>query len=188
MSIAAKGKRFIFNVVFVCALIFLFKSFIVGQLTKRAQGYLGFNMYKDAVREYRKALMLTPDNSEVMNWLGYAYKGTGDMKSAIDVYKGAIEVDPQNIIAYHGLGMIYAGKKNFRLAKEYFLKASSVPYELVEERGEDFYFHHKASLDMLSICQEKLDEIEAAIETNRKILEYYPDDKLAGERIKRLSQ
>lgn len=174
-----------FIVILVCAI--LLKPFMISQIITRGDGYLGYCMYKDAVREYKKALWFNPNMSGVWNWLGYAYRNAGDRESAIKTYEKAIEINSDNIAAYYDLGMIYALEKDYKHAKEYFLKASSIfpehKKEDIIQSGIDYY---RSSLEMFSICQERLGQIREAINTNRKVLECYPDNKIARERIKRL--
>ena len=188
MNRTERLKYYVISFIFICTIVLLLRPFIVSQLIKRAEGYIGFNMYKDAVREYKKALILDNDNVRAMNWMGYAYRGMGETEKAIGIYKSAIKVDPQNIIAYSELGTIYARREDFKLSKEYLLKAVSVTEEQSKEVDEDFHFYRSGSLTMLSLCHEKLGEIEDAIEINKRILKYYPENELAKERLKRLSQ
>ncbi|MCK4463742.1 MAG: tetratricopeptide repeat protein, partial [Candidatus Omnitrophica bacterium] len=129
MGNTKKLKKLFSTCIFICFFLVLFRPFIASQLATKGAGYLGYNMYKDAIRQYKKALILDPKNSEIMNWLGYAYKGIGKINIAIDTYKKAIEINPKNTEANHDLGMIYAVNKEFRTAKEYFSRASSIPQE-----------------------------------------------------------
>jgi tetratricopeptide (TPR) repeat protein len=186
MDAIPKSKKLFLSFIFICFSLILFRPFVVNQIIARGDGYLGYTMYKDAVREYKKALALDSDNSMVMNWLGYAYECMGDADRAISIYKKAIEIDSEDIIANHDLGMIYAKDKKFEAAKEYFLKASSITQNKQKHPDEEYAFYHFASLKMLSICQEKLGEISGAIETNEKILKYYPDRELKRERLRKL--
>jgi superkiller protein 3 len=188
MNLIEKAKRIFLSIVFMCFSLMLFRPFTVNQLMRRGDGYLGYNMYKDAVREYKKALILSPYNTNIMNWLGYTYQNMGEMEKSISIYKRAIDADPQNIIAYNDLGMIYAKDKKFKAAKGYFLRASSIPQNKEKQSDQEYIFYHLGSLSMLSICQEKLGELDAAIKINEKILECYPDNTLSRERLKRLKE
>jgi len=181
-----KSKRLFISFIFVSISLILFRPFIVNQLVARGDGYFGYGMYKDVLREYKKALILDPNNSKIISWLGYAYKCKGDKDNAIKTYKRAIEIDPKNLMAYHDLGIIYAMDKKFELAKECFLKAVSLPGLHMVDVREKYATYHRRSLEMLSICQEKLGETEDAIATCEKILEDYPQSEIAKERLKRL--
>ncbi len=181
-----KSKRIFLTFIFVCVSFIMFRPFVVSQMVARGDGYFGYNMLKDAVREYKKVLIIDPDNSNVMNWLGYAYERMGDIDAAISTYKKAIEADPKDIIALHDLGMIYMKDKKLKLAKEYFSKVSSIPDDNKRDTDKEHGFYYRASLYTFSVCQEGLGEIDEAIKTNEKMLEYYPGNKLGEENLKRL--
>lgn len=181
-----KSKKLFISFIFISFSLILFRPFIVNQLVARGDNYFGYGMYNDVFREYKKALILDPNNSKVMSWLGYAYKCKGDKDNAISTYKRAIEIDPKNLMAYHDLGIIYAMDKKFGLAKECFSKAISVPGLHMVDVRENYATYHHRSLEMLSICQERLGETEEAIATCEKILEDYPQSEIAKERLKRL--
>ena len=167
--------------------LFVFRPFVIKRLVLRADGYLGFDMYQDAIRTYRKALVLDSQNTKAGNWLGYAYRSMGDIDKAIAAHQKAAEIDPQNLLASYSLGMIYAASKDFKIAREYFSRASLTPPEHnKKELGRYYDFYNKSSLEMLSICQEKLGQIEEALKTCEKILLNYPDDKFAKKRIEGL--
>ena len=158
MDNVTRFKKLCLSFIFVCFWLILLKPFIIYQLATRGGGYLTYNMHNDAIRQYKKALLLSPHNSEIMNWLGFAYKSAGDKKKAIDTYKKAIKINPQNLEAYHDLGVIYIADKEYKLAKEYFLKASSAPHNKKRHSDEDYAFYRRASLKMLNFCQKKIDE------------------------------
>jgi len=181
-------KRVLFTLVLIFVSAFLFKPFVVARISDRGYGYLGFNLYKDAIRQYKKAIILDPKNTQIMDWLGYAYRYAGEKENAVRIYKKALTVDPHDIIAHHDLGMMYALDNKFELAKEHFLKGSAVPQERDEEIKEEYFFYNQKTLEMLSICQERLGEIQDAIETNEYILKCYPDNILAQERLQRLKK
>ena len=180
--------KWIISIIMIFLSLYLLKPFIINQIVLKGDGYLSYGIFKDAERQYKKALFFNPNLMETWNWLGYAYKQGGKTQKAIETYKKAIEINPINMIAYHDLGMIYMFKKDFETAKEYLQEASLIGPEHKQVIGRDYTFYHVSSLRALSICQEKLGEIESAIKTNERILEYYPEDKTAKERIKRLKK
>ena len=152
MESIKKFKKLFSTFMFVCFLLILFRSFIADQIATRGIGYLGYKMYRDAIRQYEKALIFTPRNTEIRNWLAYAYSSMGNKKRAIEIYNRTIKMDPENIEAYYDLGMIYVTKRDFETAKEYFLKAVSGP--------QDDSPYYRMSLKMLDVCYEKLAETE----------------------------
>ncbi len=190
MEKTVQVKNFIITFIFILCFFVFFKPFLVRQIIIRGDGYFGFDMFNDAIRQYNKALLLEPKNIEAKNWLAYTYKRAGKPKEAVKTYEDSLRLTPNNIVAYYELGMIYAVKKDFATAKTYFLKASSILKEDALTGNEDYDFYHRGSLDMLAICQERLREYNEAIKTNEKIIALYSDDeqlnKRALERIKNI--
>lgn len=185
MYIKKRLKNLTFTLLFIALFFVLFRSFLVNQVMLRAGGYLQSGMYKDAARKYRMAAALDPADSQIRSWLGYSYNCAGDKDNAIRAHEEAIRLDSQNIMAHNDLGLIYMMDERYELAKEYFLKGSSITLK-DEGDADNYVFYHRNALMMLSICQERLGEIDEAIKTNEKILEYYPNHKLAEERIIKL--
>ena len=183
-----KQKRFLFSAAFLFLCLFLLRPFMVNQIILRADGYLGSDIYQEAIRQYKKAALLEPENIEIRNWLAYTYRLSGDTQKSVQAYKQALEIDAQDIFANHNLGMIYALGKDFRSAKSYFLRASSIPPEQKRDAQADYDDYFRMSLLMLSFCQERLGEIQEAIKTNRKILLYYPENEIAKKRLEKLER
>jgi len=186
MNKIEKGKKIFFSFIFICFLFFAFRLFIVGQLVAKGDSYLGYKMYKDAIRQYKKALLLDSGNSNIANWLGYAYECSGDLYKAFLIYKKNTENDPGNFIPYYSLGMLYVKDKNFETAEKYFNQAISIIENGQDSVRDDRDFYFLSSLQMLSICQERLGETKEAINTNEKILKYYPDNELSKKKIEML--
>jgi len=153
-----RQKNYVITLIFILCFFTFFRPFIANQITKRGDGYLGFDMNQDAIRQYKKALLLEPKKINTKNWLAYAYSRSGRMEEAIKTYIDSLRLSPANIVAYHELGMIYAMKKDFKLAKPYFLKASSISREESFLSEEDYDFYHKGSIRMLEACRKRLGE------------------------------
>ena len=66
--------------------------------------------------EYTKAIAVlkTADQQDpqVLNYLGYSYRKSGDLKTAIGYYKTALAIDPDFVLAreYLGEGYVKAGR------------------------------------------------------------------------------
>ncbi len=186
-------KKIFLALITVTLLLASFRSFVADQIRLKGDGYMGYNMVEDAIRQYRKAAILDPANSQIRTRLGYAYKRASDRESAIKAYEKAVELDPQNIVAYHNLGIIHAFSKDIKRAKECFLRASSITYNDKKITKDDYGFYHYASLDMLALYQERLGDIEGAIETCEEILRTSSDandplTKRVEDRLERLKE
>jgi len=187
MEKIVRTKRFITTIIFIVCFFLFFNSFITRQIIIRGDGYLGFDMFDDAIRQYKKALLLEPKNISAKNWLAYAYKRKGNIDKAVVTYENSLRLTPGNIVAYYELGMVYAMKKDFVRAKGYFSKAASISKEDALTGGEDYIFYNRSALDMLAICQERLGEYGEAIKTNEKIITLYTDDgQLTNRAVKRI--
>lgn len=184
-----KSARCFISLAIVTLLLILLRPFIAYQIFLKGDGYLNYGMFGDAIREYKKAVFLNPYLNEAWNWLGYTYRELDDKENAIKTYEKAVEINPYNRVAYYNLGMIYASTEDHKSAKVYFLKAVSIPPEYIKKdeeiSGVDYCI---SSLEVLSICQERLGEIEEAIGTNKKILELYPSRESARAKIEKLKR
>lgn len=67
------------------------------------------------------------------------------------------------------------------VSRDYFSKAVSI-----EPKDESDLEEHISSLKWLATCQKRLGEIDGAISTYKKILEFDPEDKLAKESLDKL--
>jgi len=181
-----KSTRWLIALITVSSSLYLLKPFITSQVINRGSGYLNFGRYRDAVREYKKAIFLNPNIMFTWNWLGYAYSQMGKSEKAIETYKKAVQINPLDIIAYHELGMGRLLKKDFKGAKPFFQKASTIGPEHKKIIGDNYTFYYISSLRCLAICCEKLGEIRCSIKNSKKILKYYPEDKIEKNRIERL--
>jgi tetratricopeptide (TPR) repeat protein len=69
--------------------------------------YLGLNNPKRAIRAYRKAIRLTPQDAERWSSLGYTYLVQGRTDAARSAFRKAIKFNPQDATPWAGLGQAY---------------------------------------------------------------------------------
>lgn len=90
---------------------------------------------EEAVREYRYALTLDPENAAALRGLGKVYADLQHFSSAIAVYQEAIRIRPQDWRAHNGIGVVYYDQGQFEEAATFFQKVidlvpgSSIGYE-----------------------------------------------------------
>jgi len=60
-----------------------------------------------ALESYKKALELSPRNTSIYNYKGYANYKLGFFADAINDYNNAIDLDPNNASSYYNRGMAY---------------------------------------------------------------------------------
>jgi Tfp pilus assembly protein PilF len=85
---------------------------------RQAEAYAEKMRYKEAAREYEKAVQIDSGYAEAHSNLGYSYRKQGYYNEAVASYKRAIALDPELSEAYEYLGEAYAEMKKFDLAEE----------------------------------------------------------------------
>jgi len=95
-----------------------------------AEGTKLFNQsrYQDAVTVWLKQFSLDPNNANIANNIGIAYRRLGQHDTAIEFYKRAIELDPQFGHAYYSLGLAHYDRNEYEEAKNAFLGAVRLNY------------------------------------------------------------
>ncbi len=184
-SILNMKLRWFITLAVITAALLIFKGFIAEQLFNRATSYYGFAMSKDAIREYKKVVLLNPDNEEALNWLGHSYFKSGKMHEAKDILKKAIKLNPRNYFACLDLGLIYVHEGELQKAKDVFYKVSLTKPD--ESNTQESYLRdYKNCLYWLGRVEIDLGETDEAIQTYKKILDFYPDDKGAKNQLNKI--
>lgn len=95
-----------------------------------AEGTQFFNQgrYQDAVTVWLKQFSLAPNNGNIANNIGIAYRRLGQHDTAIEFHKRAIELDPQFGHAYYSLGLAHYDRNEYEEAKNAFLGAVRLNY------------------------------------------------------------
>jgi len=73
-------------------------------------------LYKEAAKQYEKAIKIDKKYAEAHSNLGYCYRKQGLFKKAVKSYKKAIKLDPQLAEAHEYIGEAYAEMGEFDLA------------------------------------------------------------------------
>lgn len=96
---------------------------------KRAQVYYGQGTSDLVAQNYMQALInltkardLDPNNSNIRNNLGMAYFFRNQPELAVKELKKAVDLDQKNSDALLNLGSVYLNQKNYKFAKEAFIK------------------------------------------------------------------
>jgi Flp pilus assembly protein TadD len=77
----------------------------------RAEG-----LYDEALVSFNRALVLQPDNADVITNLGYIASQRGESQEAERLLRKAITLDPNNFPAHHDLGRLLIKLKRFEEA------------------------------------------------------------------------
>lgn len=177
-----------FSLVFVFTAVFLIKPFIVNRIISSAQAYTAYSLHEDAVRQYHKALFIDSKNSDIWNSLGDSYKSLGTESDAVAAYRSAIETDPGNRKALFNLGMISMLRKDYQSAMPYFEKIIKLGPEDADYLVVNIFSQHKASMEMLALCYQRLGNDAEAKNLLRQLLQIYPDCISAKKKLFQLDK
>ena len=83
------------------------------------QAYAGLHQYSDAIREYRQAARLKPDDSDIYYDLGVALSKLANYDEAVSAFSKSLEIDPENYRAEDALEEAREGAKRIRAGKKH---------------------------------------------------------------------
>ncbi len=155
-------QKWLFSLGFVILFTLLIKPFMADQLIKRADAYYSFGFYDDAIRQYKKAILLNKSDSYAWMSLGNSFKAKKEVDKAIAAFREAVKVAPDDRAANFKLGMALVMREDYGSAVAYFEKIRSLGAEPKEQLLAGGFSYYKSSLNMLSLCFEKLQEFEKA--------------------------
>jgi Flp pilus assembly protein TadD len=112
-----------------------------GKAAIRAQNWKG------AIDAFGKVAARDPRNADAQNWLGYAYRKSGNLDQAFKHYDQALKLEPRHRGAHEYIGEAYLMKGDLAKAKE-----------------------HLATLDRLCMfgCEEYTDLKKAVVEHEKR--------------------
>jgi tetratricopeptide (TPR) repeat protein len=175
-------KKRLFSLGFVLILTLLIKPFMADQLIKRADAYYCSGLYDDAIRQYKKAILLSKADSDIWVSLGNSFEAKKEVNKAIAAFREAVKVVPEDRAANFYLGMALATSKNYNAAVAYFEKVRILGDEPKEQLLSGGFSYYKSSLKMLAVCFEKLQEFEKAAEVREDLKQAYRDNTLAHKK------
>ena len=151
-----------------------------------------------AVKEFKKALQLDPDDANIHNSLGVCYGVSGNLEKALKEFTTAIDLDPGEPLSLYNAGLVSKMAGNHKDALDYFLRADSQPGERFEialqigrlyldmdlpdsarphlERAVQACPDSAPALSALGDCYSALDLPDDAIKTYKKALRRNAND------------
>jgi Flp pilus assembly protein TadD len=63
--------------------------------------------WNTAIKFFSSAAKRAPDNADIQNYLGYAYRNTGRLDAAFQHYQRALKLDPKHLGAHEYIGEAY---------------------------------------------------------------------------------
>ncbi|MFA5094490.1 MAG: tetratricopeptide repeat protein [Candidatus Omnitrophota bacterium] len=98
--------RWVVSIAVVCGVLTFIRPFMANQVLGRAAAYYSVAAYSDAIRLYRKAIVIDGSNLRAWVSLGYAYKQKGDMERAADTFKKALDANLHEGSGSNGIGFL----------------------------------------------------------------------------------
>ena len=139
---------------------------MLGRLNKIAQNST------EAVKDYKKALELEPDNSDAMTGLAMVYADLGDTKAAADLLRKVADKDPSPR-SLTNLAGVYEQLKDYSLAAETLRRA-------LEQQPGNADLKHALAQDLLLS-----DQLDDALKTYKELVDEDPKDE---QSLLRMSQ
>ena len=95
-------------------------NFVQGQQALEAKEFA------KAIPALKKALEIDKNNPDIHNYLGYAYRNTGDYSNAFKHYEQALALSPGHKAAHEYIGEAYLMKNNLAKAEEHLNRLKSI--------------------------------------------------------------
>ena len=93
---------------------------------KKGDRYLDRRQYRQAIKEFQKALQIEPYNVQAYYKLATTYNSMGQPQQAITYLKKIIEIKPNDANAHSSIAFTYSFLGQFREARECFEKAIQI--------------------------------------------------------------
>ena len=124
-----KGNTFIAHLIFFIVMVFVFSfnvAFAAGSVSSKqektstthskeyykAVKLIKANNFKDAIMLLETLLTENPEDADVLNYLGFSFRKTGDLVKSSHYYKKALDINPKHLgaLEYQGELFIALGK------------------------------------------------------------------------------
>lgn len=79
-----------------------------------------------AIAALSKTAEAYPDSADTQNFLGYAYRKSGDLDAALEHYQRALEIDPTHKHAHEYLGEAYLMKNDLGGAEQHLAELAKI--------------------------------------------------------------
>ena len=105
-------------------------EFVAGRKAIEAQDWAG------AIRLFSSAALRDTRNADIQNYLGFAYRNTGELSLAFNHYHRALQLNPRHRGAHEYLGEAYLMAGNVAKAEEHLAALARICLIPCEERGQ----------------------------------------------------
>ncbi|NLZ04626.1 MAG: tetratricopeptide repeat protein [Phycisphaerae bacterium] len=173
-----------YSVILVVIALIAIRPLMVRHILDRAEAYSVFRQYDDAKRQCDKALLIDGDNGHAWYLLACVHKARGELDAAYGAYQKSTEADPTNVPASFELAVMYVKDGQPQQAVPYFEQVRQAEAGRANQYAPDEFAYHRAALDMLVMCYEKLGDETKAKFTREELRVYYPHHTQLGEPAK----
>lgn len=153
-------RAWLFSLLFLFFIFSLALPFVVNQLISRASQYEIYELYDDAIRQYKKILLVAKYNEHIRNSLAYAYQKKGDLEKAVQIYQEQVKINPDDPLAYFHLGNIFKSDNDYENAARYFEHVRRLQSLNGKGKSANMFYHDKISLVLLAECYQKIGEVD----------------------------
>jgi Flp pilus assembly protein TadD len=98
----------------------------VTEILKKADTLYVKKMYEEALKEYKKAQALAPQDTTILNKMGIAYQQGQNFVQARKAYERAVKLNGKYAEAWNNLGTVFYSEKNYKKAISRYKKALSL--------------------------------------------------------------
>jgi len=162
------------------------KPYIARQVSYRGFTYVGNELYKEAIGQYKKAIFFNNKDIKSMNWLAFCYKMQGDQENTIKTYNKILAIDPENENALLNLGLILGKSRKYKEAIAYFEKIRHLGPNKEDQNAIDTTDPYQSGMKMLSVCYERIGNPVEARDVLLEFLKYYPNDQQGKNKLKEI--
>ncbi|MDO6993806.1 tetratricopeptide repeat protein [Brachyspira innocens] len=127
--------------------------------------YYKNRQYDTAIKYFSDAIDIQPNNSEALKYKGFCFVNIGNYNEAISIMNNVYKKMPDDPMLNYNLGRAYKGREDYKTAIRYY----SVSYKDKEYAVKSLY--------EMGLCYLKLENIESAIKTLEKAINYESYDK-----------
>jgi tetratricopeptide (TPR) repeat protein len=163
-----------YSVLIVTIALIVLRPVMVSQMLSRADAYAAIGRLEESKRQCDKALLLDEDSSRAWCLLARIYRYRGDHEAALEAYEKAVQADSRNESAQFELGVMYMDNGRHQMAIPHFEQVRNLGPSQPQDTpsGQDSY--HRAALNMLVLCYEKIGDPVKTELTLKEIRVFYP--------------
>ncbi len=132
--------------------------------------------FKRAAALLEEAHAKAPDNTEILNKLGFVLAHNGDLKAAIETYAQSLRIDDNDDVTHNAIASLYRRTSEFEKARQHYERALEI-----DDTYEITYYNFA---NLLVQTGEK----EKAVTMYEKALELKSDFNEAAEELQKLRE